>query len=143
MILFAQSVPPAVTGGWLWGFVGVAVGLGAILFCWNQGVKALDRFTGKPQVPQPMNVEIVKALHEQFADKGAFDKHVAHTTQRHAQIFAGLDRVEREARAAMDERFSDLAAERANTLEKLTTQLGYIRESIVEVKTELKIRNSK
>ncbi len=141
MIFFAQNVPPQVSGGWLWGAVGVAVGLGAILICWNQAVKALDRFTGKSRLPQPMNVEIVKALHEQFADKQTFEKHVAHVTSRHAQIFASVERVEREAREAMEARFTLLNEERQATLEKLTNQLSFIRESIVEIKTELRLRN--
>lgn len=141
MILLAQNVPPAVTGGWLWGAVGVAVGLGAVLFCWNQAMKALDRFTGKSRMPQPMNVEIVKTLHEQFADKQTFEKHVQHTTQRHSQIFASLDRAEREIRRDVDERFKELNEERRQTLEKLNEQFTYIRENLAGINTELKIRH--
>lgn len=137
MMLLAQASPwdaPATIGAWL----------GCLLFAvmlFNALGKAYDRFTGKSKVPQPMNVEIVKALHEQFADKGTFEKHVAHSTSRHAQIFASIERVEKEAREAMDARFTQLSEERQATLEKLTNQLSFIRESIVEVKTELRLRN--
>jgi hypothetical protein len=37
--------------------------------------------------PQPFSVEIVKALHEQFADREIFEKHINNNTQRHAQLF--------------------------------------------------------
>lgn len=54
MTLFAQTmtdVPAAVSGGWIWGFVGVAVALGSVLFTWNQAKKAFGR---------------VPALHEEY-----------------------------------------------------------------------------
>lgn len=91
--------------------------------------------------PQPLTVEVVKALHEQFADKDDFDELKDHTTQRHGQLFKAIEKVEREAREAMDKRFENLNDERKETLERLNNQFTFIRESIVAVQTELKIRN--
>ncbi len=138
MLLLANNVPPPITGGWLWGFLGVAGALGAILFCWNQGWKALDRFTGKSAVPQPMNVEVVKALHEQFASKQSFDDHVKHNTGRHAQIFNEVNRVEREARLSMEARFAALNVERTASLEKIDQHFLFIRENLAAINNELK-----
>jgi hypothetical protein len=125
---------PVTLGAWL----------GCLLFVLmliNAAGKVWDRFTGKSKVPQPMNVEIVKALHEQFADKQTFEKHVAHTTQRHSQIFASIDRVEREGRKNTDERFKELNEERRQTLDKLTTEFTFIRENIAAINRELQIRH--
>jgi hypothetical protein len=141
MLILAQNVPPQVSGSWLWGAVGVAVGLGAILFCWNQLMRALDRFSGKSATPQPMNVEIVKALHEQFADKKVFDALVEHNTKRHGELFSAIERVERKAREAMEHRFTALNDERRETLEKLNEQFTFIREHIAAINRELQIRN--
>jgi hypothetical protein len=93
------------------------------------------------KVPQPLSVEMVKALHEQFADKELFEDHVAHNTERHGQIFNKIDAVERQARIALDTRMGTLQEERALTLEKLNAQFTFIRESIAAINTELKIRN--
>lgn len=43
--------------------------------------------------PQPFAVEIVKAVHEQFAAKVDFEKHIADNTKRHAQIFEKIEQV--------------------------------------------------
>lgn len=93
--------------------------------------------------PQPLTVEVVKALHEQFADKEEFKKLAAHVTNRHGQLFSAIDKVERDARAAMDRRFEDLNTERRTTLQQLNEQFTFIRENIAAIKTELEIRNEK
>jgi hypothetical protein len=135
MIIFAQSnfTPPD-------GYVLWSAGLGFTLFLLNQGFKFWGNITGKSKVPQPMNVEIVKALHEQFADKKIFEEQIKHTTKRHGELFAAIARVEREAREAMEYRFADLNKERAASLEKLAEQFTFIRENLAAINNELKIR---
>lgn len=91
--------------------------------------------------PQPLTVEVVKALHEQFADKREVEEHVAHNTKRHGEIFASINRVEREAREALERKFAALNVERTENLKHLNDQFTFIRESLVAVQTELKIRN--
>ncbi|NOS70069.1 MAG: hypothetical protein HOP33_09075 [Verrucomicrobia bacterium] len=91
--------------------------------------------------PQPLTVEIVKALHEQFADKQDFDEHVEHNTERHSQLFNRIDGVERKARQDMEHRFTDLNNERRATLEKLNDQFTFIRENVAAINRELQIRN--
>jgi hypothetical protein len=91
--------------------------------------------------PQPLTVEMVKALHEQFADKKVFEEHVSHNTERHGQLFNRIDVVERKTREAMDSRFTDLNNERRATLDKLNDQFTFIRENIAAINRELKIRS--
>lgn len=136
MILFAQSQfsPPVEIAGWL-----ACVLFIVMLF--NAASKAYDRLAGKTKIPQPMNVEIVKALHEQFADKKEFEKLASHNTERHGQLFASIARVEREAREMVEKKFVALNEERAESLRHLNDQFTFIRESLVAVQTELKIRH--
>jgi len=101
-------------------------------------------FSGKSSAeisPQPLTVEIVKTLHEQFADKKVFEEHVSHNTRRHSQLFDEIDRVEIAARVALDARFSELNKERHATVEKINEQLVFIRENLVEVKTKIQMLN--
>ena len=106
----------------------------------------LDARKGRPlQIsPQPLPVEVVKALHEQFADREEFKKHVAHNTDRHNQLFKSIDRVEIATREKMEQRFDALAVDRQKTMEKLGDEFVYIRESLASINTELKLnRESK
>lgn len=140
-MLLAQlstNVPASTTNSWIWGLAGFATLLGAILICWNQLMKALGK--DRQNITQPLTVEIAKHLHEQFADKTVFQEHVEHNTGRHAQLFKEIERVEREARAALEGRFADLAIERRESLEKLNDQFVFIREHIASINTELKLR---
>lgn len=90
--------------------------------------------------PQPLNVEVVKALHDQFANKEEFEAHVASNTERHAQIFRRIETVERDARAALGEEMGRINAERERTMEKLNEQFTFIRESLSAINTELKLK---
>ncbi len=89
--------------------------------------------------PQPLTVEIVKAIHDQFAKKEDFEKHVHSNTERHGQLFNGINRVERQAREEMDRRFTALNDERRATLSKLDDQFTFIRENIASINTEMRI----
>ena len=89
--------------------------------------------------PQPLTVEVVKALHEQFADKGEFEKLVNHTTNRHAQIFARIDKAEREAREHLALEVSAIQADRSRAMEKLNAEFVFIRENLSAITTELKL----
>lgn len=68
---------------------------------------------------QPISVEVVKALHEQFADKGEFLKLKDHTTARHGQLFDSIDKLERAARAELLAQIAIIQSERQRSLEKL------------------------
>lgn len=97
-------------------------------------------FRKESSLPQPMNVEIVKALHEQFASKTEFEEHKAHNTDRHGQIFAHINRVEREAREALDKRFTALNEERAKTLVTLNTEFTFLRENVAAINREIELK---
>lgn len=129
-----QFSPPAQIAGWL-------ACLAFTMWIVNLAWKLADRFTGKPPVPQPMNVEIVKALHEQFADKKVFDELVKHNTKRHGELFGHIARVETAAREAMEDRFTALNTERKETLEKLNDQFTFIREHIAAINRELQLKS--
>jgi hypothetical protein len=103
-------------------------------------VIALFKKTDTEVSPQPLNVEIVKALHEQFANQEDFEAHVAGNTERHAQIFRRIELVERDARAALSEEVSRINADRQRTMEKLNEQFTFIRESLSAINTELKLK---
>lgn len=141
MLLLAQSQPweaPATMGAWL----------GCLLFAvmlFNALGKAWDRLNGKAKTmgPQPFAVEMTKALHEQFAAKNDFEALKAHTTKRHGELFGKIEAGDRAVSSDVDRRFKELAAERARAMEKINDKLEFIGESLVEVKTELKIRNQR
>lgn len=93
--------------------------------------------------PQPLAVEIVEELHEQFASKKEFDAQANGNTARHSQLFSQIDRVERELREASDRRFVELNKDRHESLEKLNSQFTFIRENIAAINRELQIRSQK
>lgn len=80
-----------------------------------------------------------------FSEAPATEKRVEklelHTTKRHAEIFASIERSEKEIRRELDERFKELNEERRHTLERLTTEFVFIRENIAAINRELKIRH--
>lgn len=136
MMLFAQAInsydAPVAIGAWL----------GCLLFVVmliNACGKLYDRFTGKSKVPQPMNVEIVKALHDQFADKIIFEKHVSHNTGRHSEIFREIERVEREARIELERKLAELNEERRRTLEKLNNRNERIMFALGKIASKLNV----
>lgn len=129
MIILAQNVPPAISGNWLWGFVGVAMGLGAVLWCWNQLMRALGKESQRTITPQPLAVEMTKELHEQFASREEFRNHVVHNTERHGQLFNRIDKVERDSRQSQHE-----------SMEKISNQLTFIRENIAAINRELQLK---
>jgi hypothetical protein len=96
-----------------------------------------------PISPQPLKVQIDEELHEKFADRGEFEKHISSNTDRHAQLFRAIERVERETRAEMDRRFVTLAEDRKETMEKLNEQFTFIRENISAINRELQITHRK
>lgn len=76
--------------------------------------------------PQPVKVEITEELHEQFADKEAFEKLVSENTGRHSQIFHRIDAVAAEMRAR-DESIKDDVNEKFSSIQRL---LGRIEQKI-------------
>jgi hypothetical protein len=141
MLLLAQSQPweaPATIGAWL----------GCLLFAamlFNALGKVWDRVNGKAKTmgPQPFAVEMTKALHEQFAAKNDFEALKAHTTKRHGELFGKIEAGDAKVSNDVDRRFKELQVERTRTMEKLDNRLQFISESLVELKTEVKIRNQK
>jgi hypothetical protein len=106
-------------------------------------VIALFKKTDTQVSPQPLNVEIVKALHDQFAKKDEFEAHVAGDADRQAQLERKLESVEREARAALGGEIARINADRQRTMEKLNEQFTFIRESLSAINTELKLKREK
>ena len=138
-MMFAQLPDPNHFSSIGW----ILVGLAALALCANQVHDFVQRWRGTDNTrqisPQPLAVEITKTLHEQFAAKIEVEKLKEHTTQRHVQIFASIDRVEREARQNLDDRFNELNEERRLTLEKLNEQFMLIRENLGALQTASEI----
>ncbi len=115
----------------------------AIIFGALSSVIALIALLKKQETvisPQPLAVTIVEEMHKRFASKEAFDSLSGSNTQRHAQLFNRIDQVEREARVAMDQKFTELNVERRETLERLNAQFAFIRENIAAINRELQLR---
>jgi hypothetical protein len=93
--------------------------------------------------PQPLSVEIVKSLHDQFANREEFESHVAASNARHAQLLQKLELVERDARTALAVEISKVNADRQRTMEKLNEQFTFIRESLSAINTELKLKRER
>ena len=94
--------------------------------------------------PQPITVELVKALHEQFAAKADFDKLVESNTARHGQLFKAVEGVRDESRKALEDKVAAIQLDRQRTMERLNEKLGeqfsFLRESLAAINTELKLR---
>jgi hypothetical protein len=103
-------------------------------------VIALFKKTDTQVSPQPLNVEIVKALHDQFARKEDFEAHLAGDTERHRQLLRKLELVERDARIALGGEIAKINSDRQRTMEKLNEQFTFIRESLSAINTELKLK---
>lgn len=131
MPIFAETVATNVN----WSLIATIIMAVATFGMWWD-----SRKQRKVSLDQPVDVRLVKALHEEFAHKEDFDRHRNDNTARHAQLFGKIDNVEKQTREAMDRRFALLAEDRAESLEKLNEQFQFIRESIVELKTEIKLR---
>lgn len=82
------------------------------------------------KVDQPLAVTIVEEMHKRFAERSEFEKHVVSNTQRHAQLFNELDRIERAARDTLDRRMTDLNEDRRQTLADLNSKLEEMRKEI-------------
>lgn len=113
-----------------WGQMGVLAGILAAVVA---AVTAVAAYFSRARVeigPQPLTVEVVKALHQQFANLEEFKKLAAHTTERHAQLFKAVDRVREDARTEIAKAVNVINEDRARTMEGL-------RQDFSSVKTEL------
>ena len=97
----------------------------------------------KTTLEQPVDVRLVKALHEEFAHKAEFDQLVSSNTQRHAQLFGKMETIEREARALINHEITKINTDRTRTMEKLNEQFTFIRESLSAINTELKLNRER
>lgn len=88
--------------------------------------------------PTPLPVMIEKEMHERFAGRAEFVEHKAHITRRHAELFARIDGVREEARTNLASGLERIQSERTKTMEKLTEEFTFIRESMAEIKSDLK-----
>ena len=70
-------------------------------------------------LPQPLAVELVEELHEQFASKKVFEEHAAGNTKRHGEIFSEIRRVETHARESLHREITQINADRKQSLESL------------------------
>lgn len=117
-----------------------------LVVLWNGVRKAIDREkdgSNKTTVisPQPLVVDIAKELHEKFADKAIFEKHVENNTARHGQIFGAVSKVEKEAREAMDRRFETLNQERSVQLKNLNDKFEAIGKEVSSLQATTTLQN--
>lgn len=130
-MMLSQLTPPMEIASWL--------ACAAFLIMLANGVlKLVDRAKGRPTPG-----EVRDEASNRYAGKLEFERHVAHNTDRHSQLFSNIERVERDARVAMESRFTALNDERRQTLERLNEQFTFIRESIAAINRELQIRQHK
>lgn len=85
--------------------------------------------------PQPISVK----EHTEFVSKNDFQALTTGNTERHAQLFAKIEKVEREARASIAAEVNKIQSDRQRTMEKLNEQFTFIRESLSAINTELKL----
>jgi hypothetical protein len=108
-------------------FVAVAI------FAWLQ-YRLEKKSKKEPQkseiTPQPLAVTIVEEMHKQFADRVVFETHVTTNTSRHSQLFKEIDRVEREARQALDKKLADVNEDRRRTLDALNGKFEALQKEI-------------
>jgi hypothetical protein len=104
---------------------------------------ALNKKSDAQISPQPLLVQIRKALHEEFAKKEEFDRHVTINTERHSQLFKLIEKAQETARTELHQEINEIQADRARTMEKLNEQFTFIRESLAAINTELKINRKK
>jgi hypothetical protein len=90
--------------------------------------------------PQPLTVEIVKALHDQFANKDDFCRHVVHAEKIHNELFNRMRAAENAARLELGQEITRINADRTATMKELNEQLTFIRESLAAINRELTIR---
>ena len=105
-------------------------------------IVALFKKTDTRISPQPLNVKVVKALHEQFAKQEELHALVENNTERHAELFEKIETVERDARTQLAAEIARIQADRQRTMERLNEQFTFIRESLSAINTELKLKRT-
>ena len=86
------------------------------------------------QVQQPVDVQLVKALHEQFAAKENFDRHVEHNALTHRDLFLKIGGVERNARQHLEEKLDAMQRSSEEAREKLHIRLNTVLEAVSELR---------
>jgi hypothetical protein len=100
--------------------------------------------------PQPLTVEIIKSLHEKFASLEEFKKLSAHTTDRHNQLFKGIEKAKEHALEELEKSVSAINADRAKTMDGLRRDFDSIRDELTDqgkdiagLKKETEMQNMK
>ena len=70
-------------------------------------------------VDQPVSVEVIEALHKQFAAKNEFDRHVLENSDRHALIFAKIEQSELRSQTDLEKAVLAIQEDRRRTWDKL------------------------
>lgn len=95
------------------------------------GVVSLLKKTDTVISPQPLAIKIVEEMHEMFASKKEFNELLKNNTERHGQLFNRITAVENSSRAELK-----------HEMEKVDSNMTFIRESLVELKTKLEERTT-
>jgi hypothetical protein len=86
------------------------------------------------QVQQPVDVQLVKAIHDQFASKEDFLAHVDQNLQTHRDLFAKIGGVERGARQHLEEKLDAMQRSSEEGREKLHDRINAVLEAVSELR---------
>ena len=115
-----------------WGQVGALAGTLAVVVGAVMAVIAYFSRTKIEVGPQPLTVEVVKALHDQFANLEEFKQLAKHTTERHGQLFKSIERAREDARAELGAAVNAINADRAQTMTGLRKDFDSIRSELTD-----------
>ena len=86
------------------------------------------------QVQQPVDVQLVKAMHDQFASQDDFHAHVGQDLQTHRDLFAKIGGVERGARQHLEEKLDAMQRSSEEGREKLHNRINAVLEAVSELR---------
>lgn len=86
------------------------------------------------QVQQPVDVQLVKALHDQFAAKEDFDRLVEHNAMTHRDLFLKINGVERGARERLEEKLDAMQRSSEEARVRLHQRLNTVLEAVSELR---------
>lgn len=98
---------------------------------------------------KPTGGEVIAEVEKRFQPRGhyaevsALKDLASHTTTRHSQLFASIERLERENRRELQAAVNGIQADRTRTMEKMNGEFAFIRESLVAIRTELDINKER
>jgi len=105
----------------------------AIVFGAASCVIALIALLKKGEVqisPQPLAIQLVEELHEQFASKKSFEEHILGNTARHSQLFKKIEESEEKSQALIEKKISEVNEDRRRTMDRLDAKFDQLHKDM-------------